>query len=234
MRTDSIEYGSAVSESLDHSLGVRSALSFGVPPLGGRASEIPANRRLHTPPPKGGTPNGENAGVPRVEEAAESDVAKRIGQCIAFMLQHLNQPLQVATLAARANTSPSHFFVLFKRFAGSSPIDYFIRLRMRRACQLLQAGSLHVKEVAAALGYDDPFYFSRVFKSTVHVAPSEYRAIAAVTGRTHSTVENGACECNGSSPQFGISARAGNNGWNKRIRQEKNRIVHSQNGFAQR
>ena len=43
------------------------------------------------------------------------------------------------------------------------------------ACELLKAGSLHVKEVAAALGYDDPFYFSRVFKSVNRIAPSEYR-----------------------------------------------------------
>src|SRR5450432_60208 len=101
--------------------------------------------------------------------------AEKIAQSIAYMLQHLDQPLQVATLAATVNVSPSHFFVLFKRWAGCPPIDYFIRLRMRRACQLLGAGSLHVKEVAAALGYDDPFYFSRVFKSVNRMAPSEYR-----------------------------------------------------------
>jgi hypothetical protein len=46
---------------------------------------------------------------------------------------------------------------------------------MHRARELLKAGSPHVKEVAAALGYDDPFYFSRVFKSVNRIAPSEYR-----------------------------------------------------------
>ena len=46
---------------------------------------------------------------------------------------------------------------------------------MQRARQLLEADSLHVKEVAAVLGYDDPFYFSRVFKSVNRIAPSEYR-----------------------------------------------------------
>jgi transcriptional regulator GlxA family with amidase domain len=101
--------------------------------------------------------------------------AEKIAQSITYMMQHLDQPLQVATLAANVNVSPSHFFVLFKRRTGRPPIDYFIRLRMQRACQLLRAGSLHVKEVAAALGYDDSFYFSRVFKSVNHVAPSEYR-----------------------------------------------------------
>ena len=87
----------------------------------------------------------------------------RIEQSVAYMTQHLDKPLQVATLAAQANISPSHFFALFKRRIGSAPIDYFTRLRMQRACRLLNETHLSVKEVASKLGYDDPFYFSRVF-----------------------------------------------------------------------
>ncbi len=93
------------------------------------------------------------------------------------MLQHLNQPLHVATLAAAVNVSPSHFSALFKRWMGCPPIDYFIHLRMQQACRLFDSTSLNVKEVAAALGYDDPFYFSRTFKSVNRVAPSEYRVM---------------------------------------------------------
>jgi AraC-like DNA-binding protein len=99
----------------------------------------------------------------------------RIEQSIAYMAQHLDQPLQVATLAARANISPSHFFALFKRRIGSAPMDYFTRLRMQRACRLLERTTLSVKEIASELGYDDPFYFSRVFKSVNSMAPSDYR-----------------------------------------------------------
>jgi transcriptional regulator GlxA family with amidase domain len=108
----------------------------------------------------------------------ESHVARKIEQSIAYMSQHLNQPLQVATLAAAVNVSPSHYSALFKRWVGSSPIDYFIRLRMRNACQLFDNSPLNVKAVAAALGYDDPFYFSRIFKSIYRVAPSEYRMMS--------------------------------------------------------
>jgi transcriptional regulator GlxA family with amidase domain len=103
------------------------------------------------------------------------DAQKKIEQSISYMLEHLDKPIQVSTLAARANISPSHYFVLFKQRTGCPPIDYFIRLRMQRARELLAAGSLHVKEVAAVLGYEDPFYFSRVFKSVNQIAPSKYR-----------------------------------------------------------
>ena len=68
------------------------------------------------------------------------------------MTQHLDKPLQVATLAAQANISPSHFFALFKRRLGSAPMDYFTRLRMQRACRLLERTSLSVKEVASGAG----------------------------------------------------------------------------------
>jgi AraC-like DNA-binding protein len=64
---------------------------------------------------------------------------------------------------------------LFKRWTGHQPIEYFIHLRMQQACWLFDSTSLNVKEVAAALGYDDPFYFSRTFKMVNQVAPSEYR-----------------------------------------------------------
>ncbi len=107
----------------------------------------------------------------------ESHVAQKVEQSISYMLQHLNQPLHVATLAAAVNVSPSHYSALFKRWTGCPPIDYFIHLRMQHACRLFDSTSLNVKEVAAALGYDDPFYFSRTFKAVNQVAPSEYRML---------------------------------------------------------
>jgi AraC-like DNA-binding protein len=110
-------------------------------------------------------------------ESCESEAVRKIEQSITYMLRHLDESLQVATLAAQANISASHFFALFKRRIGCAPIDCFIRLRMQHACRLLDETVMSVKEVAATLGYDDPFYFSRIFKSVIRVAPSEYRLL---------------------------------------------------------
>jgi AraC-like DNA-binding protein len=108
-------------------------------------------------------------------DAASRASGERAELTISYMKAHLSQPLQVPKLAAMVNVSPSHFFALFKRHTGFSPIDFFIRLRMSRARELLDHTSSSVKEVAAALGYDDPFYFSRVFKAVYAISPGLYR-----------------------------------------------------------
>jgi AraC-like DNA-binding protein len=146
---------------------------------------------------------------------------RKIERIIAYMTQQLDKPLPVARLAALANISPSHFFALFKRHTGCAPIDYFIRLRMRRACDLLGTTSLSVKEVAAVLGYDDQFYFSRVFKSVNGVAPSEYRALLGEMGRTERNVAAAPSEPEDSSPQEPGAELTENHGWTDRIPHEK-------------
>jgi AraC-like DNA-binding protein len=55
------------------------------------------------------------------------------------------------------------------------PIDYFIHLKMQRACYLIKAENTKIKIVARELGYEDQFYFSRLFKSHIGVSPNEYR-----------------------------------------------------------
>jgi len=71
--------------------------------------------------------------------------------------------------------SDSQFFVFFKGATGLTPLNYFIRLRIRLACELLGDSNLSVKEISFCLGYSDPCYFSRIFKQVTGVAPSHYR-----------------------------------------------------------
>lgn len=103
--------------------------------------------------------------------------AERITRTIAYMKQHLDQPLQLDALAALANLSRSRYVELFKQQAGFAPIDYFIRLRMHRACQLLDTTEASIKEIAAQLGYEDPLYFSRVFRGINDLTPTTYRKL---------------------------------------------------------
>lgn len=102
---------------------------------------------------------------------------QKIAQTIAFMKQHLNHSLKLDALAAIANLSRSRYVDLFKQQTGYAPIDYFIRLRMHRACQMLDTTELSIKAVAADLGYEDPLYFTRIFRSVNELTPTQYRRL---------------------------------------------------------
>jgi len=156
-------------------------------------------------------------------ESCESEAVRKIEQSITYMLRHLDESLQVATLAARASICPSHFFALFKRRTGRAPMDYFTHLRMQYACRLLDATTLNVKEVAAALGYDDPFYFSRVFKAVNHIPPSRYRALQKQPSPVLRPDKIGTAEGGRGANGNGAAAVS----WPGNGRNQKNRIVHS-------
>ncbi len=110
------------------------------------------------------------------------DAVAKVGQSIVYMTEHLNEPLRIGGLAALAHVSPAHFTALFRQAAGSSPRHYLHLLRPHRACQLLRDSKLSLKEIAAQLGYQDPFYFSRQFKSLQGVSPSQFRRVHHPTG----------------------------------------------------
>lgn len=96
-------------------------------------------------------------------------------QLRALMQERIHSQLDLASLAAEANVSKYHFAKKFKALTGSSPIQYFINMKMQRACYLLDSSRQSIKEVAASLGYDDVYYFSRLFKKTIGLSPSQYR-----------------------------------------------------------
>lgn len=114
------------------------------------------------------------------ENRDTSDTVEKVAQCIVHMSEHLDQPLRVADLAALASLSAAHFTVLFKEQTGCSPRDYLHLLRIHRACQLLHGTVLPVKDIAARLGYQDQFHFSRQFKAFQGVSPTDYRASRVV------------------------------------------------------
>jgi AraC-like DNA-binding protein len=96
---------------------------------------------------------------------------------------HAAHQLQVlltslAVLPARATLkSRFHFAKTYRALTGHAPIQDFIQLKMAHACRLLDEGQQSIRQVAEQLGYDDVYYFSRLFRKVVGMAPSHYRAL---------------------------------------------------------
>jgi AraC-like DNA-binding protein len=98
-----------------------------------------------------------------------------IEQCIQIMKQRLDQPLTLADLSAATRLSASYLSALFKAQTRYSPIQLFTSLRMQKASQLLKESKLTIKEIAAEMGYPDPYTFSRSFKLMMGVSPKQFR-----------------------------------------------------------
>ena len=78
--------------------------------------------------------------------------------------------------ASICGMSISGFYHKFKRVIGVSPKKYFIKLKMEYTKELITFSNLSIKEIATKFGYENPMYFSYVFKQATGLSPSEYRA----------------------------------------------------------
>jgi AraC family transcriptional regulator of arabinose operon len=102
----------------------------------------------------------------------------RIGRTLAVMQKHIARPLRLSTLARQANLSLSRFSHLFRQETGKSPARYLHDLRLDCALMLLYDSTLSIKEVMAAVGFNDPSHFTRDFSERHTVSPTEFRACA--------------------------------------------------------
>jgi len=98
-----------------------------------------------------------------------------LSQIIEFIHAHLYEEIPVEELARSCSMSTSHFIHQFKSFTGFSPHTYQTRLRLERAKELMYSTTMNISEIAFAVGYDNPLYFSRLFRRHMGLSPSEYR-----------------------------------------------------------
>jgi len=98
-----------------------------------------------------------------------------VSQSINFMLENISRKFRLDELANEVKLSASHYSRIFLARTGHSPIDYFIQLKIQRACRLLDRNVQSIVEVAREIGFEDQFYFSRQFKKVMGISPREYR-----------------------------------------------------------
>ena len=101
--------------------------------------------------------------------------AFQLRRVLQLMETSLEDGIQIGKLAAAVNMSESHFSRLFKGNTGFSPSQYFIRLRMSKAQELLRETKKPIIEIGMDVGYGSPSHFAHVFRKETGFSPHEYR-----------------------------------------------------------
>ena len=99
----------------------------------------------------------------------------QIEKAIKFINEHYKEEITLKEIASQVGLTPSYFGNLFLSIYGKKPFEFIMELRMQDACKLLETTALNVKEVGFRAGYNDPYYFSKIFKEYNGLSPKKYR-----------------------------------------------------------
>ena len=109
---------------------------------------------------------GKNAGFQVLDE---------IEKAINYFNANYNKQIVIEDYAEQHLMTPCWFIQNFKQLTKTTPMQYILSLRLTNAMNMLENKTYNVQQIAAAVGYDNALYFSRLFKKHVGMSPSEYR-----------------------------------------------------------
>jgi len=107
-----------------------------------------------------------------------------VQRAIEHLKSHFKEPNALHMAPKIAGLNPKYFRSLFRKYTGVTPGSYLMQLRMRAARYLQHESNLRVKEVAASVGYADPFYFSRLYRRYWGHAPTDDRRPVEEAGQS--------------------------------------------------
>ena len=99
----------------------------------------------------------------------EMELARR------YFIEHYNEEINIEEYARSRGMSFSWFSRNFKQLTAKSPMQYVVSVRINNAANLLGCTSYNINEISNIVGYDNPLYFSRIFKKIKGVSPSDYK-----------------------------------------------------------
>ena len=100
---------------------------------------------------------------------------RMINNVISDIREHYMEDISLTSLSAKYNISLGHLSKMIKDNLQVNFSDYIASLRIQRAKELLRDDSLSIQEIAEIVGYNDYFYFTKVFKKVEGISPSKYR-----------------------------------------------------------
>lgn len=109
-----------------------------------------------------------------IRQDPKSDSRAAMDRTKSYIEAHFRESMTIEQLARMAEISPKYYVSLFKKTYGKTAIDYLTEVRVNMAKQLMLQTDVRLKDVAYQVGYNDEFYFSRMFKKEVGVSPTVY------------------------------------------------------------
>lgn len=99
-----------------------------------------------------------------------------VEQMLNYFEDHYNEKISLDQIAENMYLSPFYISKIFKSETGDTPIRHLINIRLEKAKELLENGYKgSIQEVAATVGYDDAYHFSKLFKKHFGISPSQVR-----------------------------------------------------------
>lgn len=109
------------------------------------------------------------------EEQNDNETHSIINAALKYMEENIEQSITLHDLAGYTGYSNSHFSAIFKGATGHSPLSYFNKLKIKKACELLDTTDMKINQISYKMGFEDSFYFSRLFSKIVGISPKKYR-----------------------------------------------------------
>lgn len=110
-------------------------------------------------------------------QASQTPAFATYQRCRRHIQENFASLKTLAQIARECHVDPAYLCRLFRRYDHQTPYQFLIRLKMNLAAERLQDPGTLVKQVAAEMGFEDPFHFSRAFKSIFGLSPREFRSI---------------------------------------------------------
>ncbi|GHV20386.1 DNA-binding response regulator [Spirochaetia bacterium] len=95
-------------------------------------------------------------------------------KAIKYVHDHYTETIQLPKIAEAANVSAAYLSRLFSEYLKTNFVDYVTELRIGQAEKLIRESSMNIKEIAFAVGYQDPNYFSKIFKKVTGLSPRTF------------------------------------------------------------
>lgn len=108
---------------------------------------------------------------------ANNNKLKLSSEITEYLHEHFAEKISLDQIAKNMYLSPFYISKVFKEETGEAPINYLIKIRLENAKELLLNQNLSIKEIADAVGYEDAYHFSKIFKKHYGMSPVEYKKI---------------------------------------------------------